>query len=290
MRFPEIIVGIDGSPESEHALHWAAVEAGRRECELVVLHVYDWHLIGALSPIGAPFVADAKGVAEALVVSAVAAAQQLAPGVPVRGQALLGGAAPTLVSASANGATVVVGNRGRGGFASLVLGSVSQQVALHAYGPVVVVRGRPEPDHGPILVGVDGSVSSDQTLQVAFDEASLRGVGILAIRAYPSAIPPWGRDVPVPLADPDERRHAVQVALEADVAPWREKYPDVEVSCAAVERHPGEALAGLSATARLVVVGSRGHGGLSGLLLGSVGTQLLHHAECPVLIVRNVEA
>jgi nucleotide-binding universal stress UspA family protein len=289
MRSPEIIVGIDGSPASECALHWAAAEAARRDCELLVLHMYDWHIAGAPSAIGAPFVVDAKGDAETIVSNAVTVARQLAPGVQVRGEALLGAAAPTLVSASANGATIVVGNRGRGGFASLLLGSVSNQVALHAHGPVVVVRGRPEPDHGPILVGVDGSESSNETLQVAFDEAAMRGTGIVAVRAYPSAPPPWGPGVPVPLLGPDDRRKAVQVALEADVAPWREKYPDVEVSCKAVEGHPGEALAGLSATARLVVVGDRGHGGFTGLLIGSVGTQLLHHAECPVLLARGSE-
>jgi nucleotide-binding universal stress UspA family protein len=289
MRSPEIIVGIDGSPASEHALRWAAAEAARRECELLVLHVYDWHLVGAPSSIGAPFMVDAKGDAEAIVRDAVAVAGQLAPDTPVRGEALLGAAAPTLVSASANGATIVVGHRGRGGFASLLLGSVSQQVALHAHGPVVVVRGRPEPDDGPVLVGVDGSDSSNHTLQTAFDEAAMRGTGILAVRAYPSPLSPWGPDIPVPLEDPDDRRNAVQAALEADVAPWREKYPDVEVACRVVEGHPGQALAGFSATAQLIVVGNRGNGGLAGLMLGSVGMQLLHHAECPVLVARSLK-
>jgi nucleotide-binding universal stress UspA family protein len=287
MSSPEIIVGIDGSPASDQALRWAAAEAARRESELLVLHVYDWHVIGAPTPIGAPFVVDAKHDAQAVVTGAVAAVRELAPAVAVRGESLLGAAAPTLVSASANGATIVVGHRGRGGFASLLLGSVSQQVALHAHGPVVVVRGRPEPEHGPILVGVDGSEASNEVLQVAFDEAAMRGAGIFAIRAYPSPLPPWGPDVPVPVEDPEQRRAEVQVALEADLAPWREKYPGVEVGCGAVEGHPGEALVGLSGNARLVVVGNRGHGGFTGLLLGSVGMQLLHHADCPVLIARS---
>jgi len=243
MRSPEIIVGIDGSPASEQALRWAAAEAGRRECGLLVWYVYDWHVIGALSPIGAPFVVDAKGDAEAIVANAVALARATAPDVPVRGEALLGAAAPTLISASANGATLVVGHRGRGGFTSLLLGSVSQQVAPHAHGSVVVVRGRPEPDHGPVLVGVDGSNASSQALQAAFDEAALRGTGIFAVRAYSSPLPPWGPDVPVPVEDPEQRRQDVQVALEADIAPWREKYPDVAVRCGAVEGQPGEVLA-----------------------------------------------
>src|SRR5512138_2753164 len=101
MKSPEIIVGVDGSPESESALRWAAAEAARRDCPLLVLHVYDWHMIGAPTPIGAPFVTDAKGGAEAIVRRAVATARELAPAIQVRGEALFGAAAPTLVSASA---------------------------------------------------------------------------------------------------------------------------------------------------------------------------------------------
>jgi nucleotide-binding universal stress UspA family protein len=297
MRSPEIIVGIDGSPESEHALRWAAAEAAHRDGELLVLHIYDWHMIGTPAPIGVPFVVDAKGDAEAILAKAVATAREVAPTIAVRGEALLGAAAPTLVAASANGATIVVGNRGRGGFASLVLGSVSQQVALHAHGPVVVVRGRPDPDHGPIVVGVDGSEASQQTLRIAFEAAAAQGAGVFAIRAYLPSAPPYGPDVPrfipdvPPFAeDPNERREAELATLAADVAPWEEKYPDVHVGCGAIEGHPAEVLAGLSTTARLVVVGNRGHGGFTGLLLGSVGLQLLHHAECPVLIARTWQA
>src|SRR5262245_21538254 len=120
MRSPELIVGIDGSPESEQALAWAAHEAARQGAGLLVLHVFDWPVIGAPTPIGAPFVANARQDADQLVARAVATVRDLAPGVAVRGQAVLGRPAPTLVSASANGATIIVGNRGRGGFASLL--------------------------------------------------------------------------------------------------------------------------------------------------------------------------
>jgi nucleotide-binding universal stress UspA family protein len=287
MRSPEIIVGIDGSSEAELALRWAAAEADRRGTELLVLYVYDWHMIGAPTPLGAPFVKDAKANADTIVAKAVGIARGIAPDVVVRGEALLGAAAPTLVSASANGATVVVGNRGRGGFASLVLGSVSQQVALHAHGPVVVVRGRPDPQDGPVVVGVDGSECSRQALRIAFEEASVRGTGVFAVRTYTLAAPPFGPEVPPYVEDAEERRQAEVAALEGDVAEWREKYPDVHVGCAAIEGHPAEVLAGQSESARLVVVGNRGHGGFSGLLLGSVGLALSHHAESPVLIARG---
>jgi len=78
---PELIVGVDGSPESQHALRWAAIEARRREIDLVVVHVYDWRIYGAPGPVGAPFVVDAREVADALVTEAVAEAATVAPGV-----------------------------------------------------------------------------------------------------------------------------------------------------------------------------------------------------------------
>jgi len=289
MRPPEIIVGIDGSPESERALVWAANEAARHGAELRVLNVYDWNVVGAPSPLGASFVTATRTQSEELVAEAVATVHGIVPWVEVRGQAVFGHAAYALVSASANAATIVVGHRGRGSFASLLLGSVSQQVALHAHAPVVVVRGRPDCEPGPVVVGVDGSDQSQHALRVGFEEAAIRGAAVIAVRAYNRAGPSYSPDVPGYVEDPDERRDAERAALAADVAAWAEKYPEIHITCVAIEGHPGEVLTAQSGPASLVVVGSRGHGGFSGLLLGSVGLQLLHHAECPVLIARSVE-
>jgi nucleotide-binding universal stress UspA family protein len=291
MNPPEIIVGVDGSPQARHALRWAATEARRREVDLVVVHVYDWRIYGAPGPVGAPFVVDAREVADALVTEAVAEAATVAPGVSVRGDAVLGSASHTLVSAARGGAMLVVGCRGRGGFASLLLGSVSQQVLIHAPGPVVVVRGRGESATGPIVVGVDGSDAGNHALGMAFDLAATRGAGILAVRVYPPAnAPVWGGDALPLTEDPAQRRTAERTVLLSDVARWTDKFPDVPVESVVVTGQPAEVLTGLSATAQLLVVGTRGHGGFAGLLLGSVGQQLAHHADCPVLIARDLTA
>jgi nucleotide-binding universal stress UspA family protein len=193
-----------------------------------------------------------------------------------------------LVKASADGGTIVVGNRGRGDFASLVLGSVSQQVALHAQGPVVVVRGRSDHHTGPVVVGVDGSPDSQQALRLAFEEAMMWGTRVSAVRAYSPIEPSYAPDVPGFVEDPGKRHEAEMTALAADVASWAKKYPDVDISCSAIAGGAGQVLTDQSATARLVVVGNRGHGGFTGLLLGSVGLHLLHHAGCPVLVARGV--
>jgi len=182
----------------------------------------------------------------------------------------------------------VVGNRGRGGFASLLLGSVSQKVAVHAHGPVVVVRGRTDPGPGDIVVGVDGSPQSQHALQAAFEEAMIHDAGVLAVRAYSLLASSYALYGVGYVEDPHERWEAEMTALRDDVAVVAEKYPQVPVSHLAVEGHPGVVLTQRSSSARLVVVGNRGRGGFAGLLLGSVGLHLIHHAECPVLIARAV--
>jgi nucleotide-binding universal stress UspA family protein len=284
MKRREIVVGVDGSPASQAALIWASAEAAHRGCELTVLYAYDWRLFGARAPIGGALAEDVRHRAEQLIATAVADAKAAAPQLTVHGQALLGAPGPTLVAAAKQAELVVVGSRGRGGFASLLLGSVSQQIATHASGPVVVVRGRPEPV-GPIVVGVDGSDAAHDALGIAFEEAGLRGARIVAVRVYTLPMT-WGYEMATFAEDRDDRRRFELEALLDDLAPWKEKYAETPIEAVVVEGHAAGALTGLSHTAQLVVVGTRGHGGFAGLLLGSASLQLLHHAECPVLIAR----
>jgi nucleotide-binding universal stress UspA family protein len=286
MRLGEIVVGVDGSPASRAAVEWAAAEAVRRKSELVVVHVYDWRVVGARVPVAGAYAGEVRARADELVAGAIADAKAIAPAVAVRGQAVVGAVGPTLVNLSSQARLIVLGSRGRGGFASLLLGSVSQQVATHAAGPVVVVRGRLRELSGPVVVGVDGSPAADHALGVAIDEAVARGVGVVAVRVYAPVNPPWGTDVDQNMESPVQRREFEQRALLEDLGPWEDKYPDTTIEAVVVDGHPAEVLAGMSASACLVVVGTRGHGGFSGLLLGSVGLQLLHHAESPVLIAR----
>jgi nucleotide-binding universal stress UspA family protein len=180
---------------------------------------------------------------------------------------------------------VVVGNRGRGGFASLVLGSVGHYVVTHAKATVVVVRGRPGPLSGPVVAGVD-TASADAVLPHAFEEADFRGARLRAIHAYPpiEGITAYGY---TPLVGgPKERQAGNRDALADLVHRWASKFPQVPVDIVAVEGHPTAVLASASATAQLVVVGHQrsilGHVGV-----GAVAAQLLHHADCPVMIVRT---
>lgn len=283
MSYANVVVGVDGSEQSHAALRWAAQEAALRDIELHVVHTYDWRVPGALTQVGGAFAEAVREGAEELTRAAVAEARAAAPGVRVHGSAVLGTAAAILSATALSDTLTVLGNRGRGGFASLLLGSVSQQVATHAAGHVVVVRGRTDTAGRPVVVGVDNSPGSEAALGVAFDVAAAREVPLIAVRAYTIGSPGSG---PAGAAF-DHRRDEEYRAVAQQVDPWREKYPDVAVEVQAVVGHPTQVLADAAATAQLVVVGTRGHGGVTGLLLGSVGLSLLHHADAPVLIARG---
>jgi nucleotide-binding universal stress UspA family protein len=152
---------------------------------------------------------------------------------------------------------------------------------------VVVVRETAERADGPVVVGVEEGEGSDAALTMAFEEAALHSARVVALHAYLLGVRTWGLDLPPDVEDEHPRESAESDRLAATVAPLREKYPTVQVDIAVVEGQPAGRLVDASAEAQLVVVGSRGRGGFAGLLLGSVGLHLLHHAECPVLIARG---
>jgi nucleotide-binding universal stress UspA family protein len=186
---------------------------------------------------------------------------------------------------------VVVGNRGLGGFTGLLIGSVAVALAAHAECPVVVVRGA-EPDQAaplpePVVVGVDGSPQSEAALAFAFAAADLRRVPLVAVHAW------WDLLVDptmAPLVDWDAAEADEHEVLAERLAGWTQTYPDVPVRRLVVRDRPARALVEESGRAQLVVAGSRGRGGLRGMLLGSVSQALLHHAHCPVAVVRQSAA
>ncbi len=285
MKHPDIVVGTDGSEPSRTAVRWAAAEARRHDAPLKILTAYTWNgPAEALSSVAElPDVVSRQF--DQMVTAAAGEARALEPGIDVSGAAVIGDPASALLQASRTAAMLVVGNRGRGGFASLLLGSVSQQVATHANCPLVVVRGRREIPSGPIAVGVDDSASAQRALALGFDQAQRRGCGLLAVRSYPVPMPPYGTDMPLLIYDQDAASRDAADDLHAILTPWHDKYPAVRVKTLIEPGSPAKTLIDASHEAALVIVGSRGHGALVGSLLGSVGQQLIHHADCPVMIV-----
>jgi nucleotide-binding universal stress UspA family protein len=176
----------------------------------------------------------------------------------------------------------------------VVLGATTGKVASHARCPVLVVPDAWTPtDRTDVVVGVDDSEHSVPAVEWAFAEASARRAGLVALHA-------WWWEEPSPLFDPPtddeagwtEDWSAVvesrRVMMSELLAGWREKYPDVEVRVELVRGDPTAVLEEASREAQLVVLGTRGRGGFTGLLLGSVSSRALHHSQCPVVVVPSL--
>ncbi|MEU7872090.1 universal stress protein [Dactylosporangium sp. NPDC049140] len=277
-----VVVGVDGGEPSLAALRWAATTAALRGTPLRVLLAYHWRMPAALAPRGGP-AETARRLADMFVADVAGEARAAAPGVDVRAEAVPGHPADVLLRAAAGADLLVVGTRGRHRAAGAVLGSVSQQVAMHSACPVAVVRGRPDPDGG-VLVGVDDSASAVAALRLAFAEAGRRGADLVAVRAIETPLAPPALGLPPLLYDIAEAGRAMSAEAATRVGEEARRHHGVPWEFHGVAGDAGEMLCERSARARLVVVGSRGHGGVAGLLLGSVGLRLLQHSDCPVLV------
>jgi nucleotide-binding universal stress UspA family protein len=231
---------------------------------------------------GAPRIVD---FAEHLLAEAHARVES--SGAPLTFEIVDAPSAPALLAAGEHALMVVVGSRGHGAVSGLLLGSVSQHVSRHASCPVVVVRERADARARRVVVGIDGSPGGNKAVGFAFDAASRNHAPLVAIHAWhdraASAVvgPAYAA-----MANVGERIAAGERLIAEALAGWAEKYPDVTVTREAIPTHPARVLADASEHAALVVVGSRGRGEFTGLLLGSVSQAALHHARCPVAVVR----
>ncbi|GAA2717030.1 universal stress protein [Actinoplanes palleronii] len=271
MRAQAVVVATDGTEASRAAISWATAEALRRGQPLRVVHVLDWDWSAARYEFAGELFEDERQQAEALVAGVARRARAATPELEAESDLLIGDPAAQLIIDTESAGLMVLGHRGRGGFAGLRLGSVSQRVATHAHCPVAVIRDHAlTTDDRPVVAGVDDSAAADDVLEAAFTAAAQRESGLVLIRAYPPRYP----------------EAAVRERLAEQVAPWQNKFPDVQVETSVSPDGAASVLVGVSRGAQLVIVGSRGHGVIAGTLLGSTGLQLLHHAACPVLIIR----
>ena len=290
-----IVVGVDGSPHSLHALDWATREAVARQCPLRIVHAFLWPLYNVpLGPsaVGPPD-AGLQHAAEHIVSAAADRARRAAPALDVGTDLPVCAPAAALIDASHDAALVVVGHRGLGGFTGQLVGSVGVQTAAHAACPVIVVRNsepsKPSesgPATGRVLVGVDSSDHSSLAVDFAFTHAALHGLGLVAVHAH--QWPPFSASSDARIASHqlDDAQAEPTQLLNETLAGYRDAYPDVPLQQKVVQGRPSAVLVAESAGAALAVVGSRGRGGFTGLLLGSTSQSVLHHATGPVAIVR----
>ncbi|MEU9075243.1 universal stress protein [Kitasatospora sp. NPDC048538] len=289
-----VIVGVDGSESSLAAVEVAAREARLRGARLRVVHAFIWptmHVPLGPSPLGPPE-GGLRNAAERLVAEAVEQARAAAPEVDVSHAVVTGEPLTVLEAQSRSADLVVVGSRGMGAFVGLLVGSTAVHLAAHGRCPVLVVREQPRTE-GPIVLGIDGSAAGTAAIEFAFAEAALRKAPLLALHVWNTrserAYEGPGDPLTAVVVDRDHLRETEQRLLDETVASWQEAFPQVVLERRLVRSRIRPALIDVSREAQLVVVGARGRGGFTGLLLGSVSQALLHHAHCPVTVVRGNE-
>lgn len=260
-----IVVGLDHSPESAHALEWASAEAICRELPL--------HLIHATEPplwLGPDGIEDFEEVPAGCIPEARRALAESGAGLAVTWSQPFGSALPALTGASHFATLVVVGTRARGALRRVVAGSTAVELIADAHCPVVVSR---IPLHdvsssSPVVVGVEGRPSDGDAVEAAFREAEVHQHSVVALHVTDFGYP--------------ER-----VRIERLIATTQRRHPTVEVAVEVPSGDPAELLVARSARASLLVLGSHGRHEAAGVVLGSVSPVVLRHADCPVLVARE---
>ena len=284
-----IVVGYDGSPGSQSALRWAVGEAVRELAPLRILEAFE--LIVTVRPTPGHVVPlDALRTARQKGLDAVADTVRLQhPELQVETSLVGGAAVPALLDEAGRARLVVLGSRGLGGWSGLLVGSVAVQVTTHAPCPVIVIPHdlRPHAHEGPtVAVGVDGSKASAKAIDFAFDQAEALHARVVALHAWSSPFLTYSDGASMLQFDEDKIQEEGRLLVAESVAGAAADHPDVHWQTELVSGSAAQALVRRADSADLVVVGSRGRGGFTGLLLGSVGQSVLHHAQAPVAIVR----
>ncbi len=276
-----ILVGVDDTPEAQIALRWAVDAAEQRDLPVRVVRAYlddrkRWPAVGMDGYVPPPM---PLGTLQHELDEAVQFARDRLGYEGGSGWLAAEDPQDALLMEAGGAEMVVVGSRSRSKMSAAVLGSVATAVAAKAPCPVVVVRG--ERRTGPIVVGTDSSPDSEDAVLFGFEEASRSGQPLRVVYCWQ----PQAEHA----ASIDSAEALLKNWLAESLAAYRDKYPTVKVRASIAEGRASTRLIKMSKTASLVVVGSRGRGGVAGLLMGSVSQSLLHHADSPVAIVRRHE-
>ena len=286
-----VVVGLDRSLHAWAAVEHAAALADRHRVPLLLLHAYDPSQLGVRSAAG--WSADPDDVlrnfAERLVADVADVVKASNHNLELLARMEPGNPSDMLLEESAGATAVVLGSRGTGGVAELLLGSTTLYVAARARCPVIAV---PAPDETAlakrgVVVGVDGSALAEAAVRYAFEAAADISEPLTALHAWRD-VTRTGTGRMMPLGyDPAQVVEEERLLLSESIAGWREKFPDVEVHQTVSLGDPVTTLVRHSREARLLVVGCRGRGSVRSAFLGSVSHGVLHRATVPVAVVHG---
>lgn len=278
-----VVVGIDGSEQSDRAVRYAVLEARRREAGIVLVHaVHETAPMAAMLPVYS--VEAFTEVGRRLVGDAEKLAVELDPDVEVGTSVKGGSRVGTLVDAGEHASVIVLGHRSRSRAGRVLASSTTTGVAARSHCPVLSVPDTWAPGHevGRVVVGVDESGASHDALEVAFGEAHRRTAKLVVLHAW--RLPTAYADVGYSQLTVEDWLSAAGGDMDKTLSPFRERYPDVEVEVDLRHEFAGPALMSATEGADLMVVGRRGHGAPFGIYLGSLARMLIREGACPVLI------
>jgi nucleotide-binding universal stress UspA family protein len=276
-----IVVGVDGSEQSDRAVRYAVTEARRRDTGITLVHaVHETAPMAAMLPLYS--VESFAEVGRRLVDDAERLVGDVDPGIEVGTSVKGGSRVGVIVDAGEHASVIVLGHRSRSLASRVLTSSTTTGVAARAHCPVVSVPDNwvPGGNRGRVVVGIDESDASHDAVDLAFGEARRRDAELVVLHAW--RLPTAYDDISYARVAVDEWMRSAGEEMEKVLAPFREAYPDVEVEVALRHEYAGPALVEATKDADLIVVGRRGHGAPYGIYLGSLARMLIREGHCPV--------
>ncbi|UOQ58640.1 universal stress protein [Leucobacter allii] len=275
------LIGVDGSEQSRVALAWGLARATERRAAVELLHVADDSFLSE----SVAFLSEAQSASEQMLQAETEYARSLGFAGTITGTAVVGHPIAEVEEASKRADLLILGAHGGSRFAGSFFGTRAVKAAATAHCPVAVIPQRDVAPNAGVVVGVDGSEASRKAIAFAAEEASQRGVPLIAVYAWMPPLTPgleylWSEELV------ESQRAAAEEAIAIGVAGLAERYPDLEIERRILQSAPVAALVQSAEGAEMLVVGSRGRGGISRLLLGSVSHGVLQALPCPVVVTR----
>lgn len=296
-----MVVGVDGSASSKAAVEWAARDAQLREVPLRLVNVVTPGARTNPSPwAGVPVWGDGERLrhdldtAQTILDEAQRCAMQAVRSeraFPILGAVLVGPVVSTLANFAEHADMLVVGCGDRKAFARRAFGSISSGLGHHVHCPLGVVHDddsfAARSPTAPVVVGIDGSSSSELAIEIAFEEASRRGVDLIVLHAWnDEGRLQFGRPAHAPIEYANFRARE-EAVLDERLDLWRPRYPRVTVHPVVVADRAVPRLLQLAETAQLLVLGGTAHRRFAGLLRGSVSSGVIADAPIPVIVAGN---